>query len=70
MPDNPLEAYNIARIDSTSSPKYFGYLNKDGNWCISKEDTGVWTYAIGLTDFSTNWTNRAGLPYEEFNAIF
>lgn len=62
----PTDGYNISRVDD-STPAYYGYTDKDGAWFIMKEDSsGNYTYAVGSTDFSTNWDNRGSLDYGEY----
>jgi hypothetical protein len=66
----PTDGYNISQLDD-SSPAYYGYTDKDGNWYIIKEDSdGNYRYANGSSSFSTNWTNRASLSYGYFEDTF
>lgn len=70
---NPITKYTIARTDSANAVKYFGFVDKDGNYYIMKQDTSLavetFTYAIG-TNFIADWANRATLTYQEFNDVF
>ncbi len=69
--EHPTDGYEITEIDDTSSPSYYGFLKKNGNWYIMKEDsTGAYRYSKGTSLFTTNWTNRASLTYDYFNSIF
>lgn len=67
----PTDGYKITNIDD-SSPAYYGFVDRTGKWYIMKEDTttGSYRYTKGSSSFSTNWTNRASLPYDYFNIIF
>lgn len=66
----PTDGYKIAQLDD-SSPAYYGFLDKSGNWYIMEEDSsGDYRYAKGASSFSTNWTNRAALSYDYFDAVF
>lgn len=66
----PTDGYKISQIDD-SSPAYYGFVDKSGAWFIMKEDSsGNYRYTKGTTAFSTNWTGRAGLTYDYFDAIF
>lgn len=67
---NPLAAYAIANIDETSvTPKYYGYLNKDGGWYIARLVSGdTFTYAKGNSGY--NWANRASATYNSFDVTF
>ena len=61
----------IHQADESSNPKYYGYLSGIGTWIIMQQNTatGAHRYAVGKTDFSTNWTGRAALSYDYFNLI-
>lgn len=66
----PTDGYKISEIDD-SSPAYYGFINKDGAWFILKEDSaGTYRYTKGSSNFSTNWTGRAGLTYDYFHNVF
>lgn len=69
---SPVGNYETANVDESSDPKYYGFLDRDGNWYILKSATSgtVFTYAKGVTDYSTNWTNRASLTYDTFDNTF
>jgi uncharacterized protein YggU (UPF0235/DUF167 family) len=71
IPDS-LDHYKISDIDDASNPKYYGFLDKDGNWYILKEDTTAKTYRYtkGATNYSTNWGNRTTLTYDYFDVVF
>lgn len=63
--------YSISDIDdAVSDPIYFGFLKGDGSWYIMRKASGAWRYAAGNEDYSTNWTNRAGLTYLLYNEVF
>ena len=69
------DAYAVVNIDEfAATPRYYGYLRLDGAWYISKEETATgvktYTFAKGSSGFSTNWTNRAVLSYDTFDAVF
>ncbi len=67
----PTDGYNISEIDDSGTPSYYGFVHKNGNWYIAKEDaTGGYRYTKGTSSFSTNWTNRAGLTYDYFDVVF
>lgn len=66
----PTDGYSIAQIDS-SIPSYYGYMDKDGNWYIIKENNdGSFRYARGLGSFSTYWSMRSTLSYDYFDNVF
>lgn len=73
---NPIAKFSIARIDSTADPKYYGFLDKDGNWYIMRETTATNTfeyfYSTSATPFTgvSGWSNRALITYVEFNTAF
>ena len=67
---SPIDAYGVTQIDD-SSPAYYGFVNKDGAWYITKEDSaGAYRYNKGVASFTSNWSNRAALTYDYFDAIF
>lgn len=71
---SPLEGYQIADKDDDLTPNYYGFIDKNGNWYIMREviSAGADTYRFiaGSSDYTTNWTNRAGLSYDYFYSIF
>lgn len=68
---SPTDGYEVAEIDETTADTYYGFTHTDGSWYITKEDsTGSYRYVRGGTDFSTNWTGRAGLSYDYYNTVF
>jgi hypothetical protein len=67
----PTDGYKINQLDD-STPAYYGFTNKDGNWFIMKEDSsGNYRYAndssSGESDFPTAWTDRALHDYYYFD---
>jgi hypothetical protein len=73
LSDN-LSNYKISDKDDDASPNYYGFIDKDGNWYILKftESAGADTflYCKGTSGYTTNWTSRAGLTYQQFNLVF
>lgn len=70
---DPTAKYNIANTDTASTVQYFGFLDKDGNWYILKNDgAGTYTYCSGLaaSSYATAWTGRIGLTYVTFDSAF
>lgn len=70
----PTDGYNISRVDD-STPAYYGFLDKDSNWFIMKENTdGTYLYAKGSTDFAGNWGLRGdevnGPTFDYFDETF
>lgn len=66
----PTDGYKISEIDD-SNPTYFGFVDKTSKWFIMQEtDTGAFRYVKGDINFATNWTNRASLTYDYYDAIF
>ena len=66
------EGYRISDVDDASNPKYYGFLNKDGAWCITKEDTTnkTYRYIVGSSGYSASWTDRVNLSYTYFSDVF
>jgi hypothetical protein len=69
----PTDGYKISEIDD-SSPSYYGFVDKDGEWFIMKESsTGQYKYykKTGTDDtFTVEWPNRGGFTYLYFDSIF
>ena len=67
-----LNGYAISDSDTAVDPMYFGYINNAGEWYIMKQGIagGTFRYAKGSSDYTTNWTGRAGLTYQYFNQTF
>lgn len=72
--DGSLSNYKISDIDDDASPNYYGFIDKDGNWYIIKETisagNNTYRYIKGSSDYTTNWTGRAGLSYNYYYTIF
>lgn len=67
----PTDGYTITEVDDSTTPSYYGFVHKTGAWYITKEDSaGAYRYAKGASSFSTNWTGRALLSYDYFDAVF
>lgn len=67
---NPTDGYEVAELDDSGSPAYYGFLKDSGAWYIIQDTAGAYRYFKGSTDFATNWTNRDDLEYGYFDAIF
>lgn len=66
----PTDGYYITDIDN-SIPSYYGYLDKDGNWYIIKENSdGSFRYVRGSGSFSSYWSSRSSLTYDYFDNVF
>lgn len=67
----PTDGYEIAEIDDTDTPAYYGFIHKTGAWYISREDAnGSYRYTKGMTNFPANWTDRTTLTYDYFDNVF
>jgi hypothetical protein len=57
----------VNQASAEAGYNYYGF-NRWGKdeWCIIKEkvDQSEYIYAIGVGNYSTNWTNRATLIYK------
>lgn len=65
-----LVSYVRVNADDAGDPAYYGYQTNSGNWYIMKNTAGAFTYCVGGTDYSTNWTGRTGLTYLTFSEAF
>ena len=70
---SPTDGYALCELEDGVT-SYYGYVDKDGNWYILKEDAlGHYRYAKGSTGFSSNWDNRANeelITYDTFDNVF
>jgi len=57
--------------DDAGDPSYYGYMDRDGNWYIVKEDeaAGLTQYAAGTSGYVAAWAGRAGLTYGYPNEV-
>ena len=67
-----LDQYRISDGDEAGTTKYYGYVDKYGNWYIMQNDTtaNTFRYFRGSGDYATNWADRATFTYDYFNVIF
>lgn len=67
-----MSSHLVSDTDDSTNPKYYGFLAKDGQWYILRENTTSkqYRYVKGTTDYPTNWTNRASLTYDYVDAVF
>lgn len=68
--NDPLSYYKISDLDEATSTKYYGFLNTSGGWYVLKMTATAARYVKGTSDYTTNWTNRAALTYDYFDAVF
>jgi len=67
--------YKISDLDTKNNPteenpSYYGYVNKDCQWYITKLTNTSARYTRGDADYETNWANRASLTYYNFQYVF
>lgn len=73
-----VDGYRVADqlVHSTiATTFFFGYVDKDGNWYIEKNDSllGTWRFIRGkasVTTYLAAWAGREGLSYDYFYNIF
>ena len=63
--------YRQADYDNASDPKYFSFVDKNGNWFILKQDESDKSlrYATGASYYADNWINRSSLDFNYFYDI-
>lgn len=69
--------FNVARSDDDNDGlKFYAYQNEDGSHIIQRVTTSgtlkIYEYYATqrVTEFATNWTNRASLTYGEYYQLF
>ena len=72
MNESPLGNYRLSDQDINGTIKYYGYVDRNGNWYIAKNDgsDGSWRFIKGSSDYPTNWANRASLEYNYYYNVF
>ena len=66
---NPVDDYEPSDIDSAGATAYYGFLHASGKWYILKKDATSCRYANGTSNYTSDWTARAGLAYDYFNNL-
>ena len=64
------DEYMPSDIESGGATEYFGFIDADGRWYIMKKTSTAIRYTAGGASYSTNWTNRAALSYDYWDAVF
>ena len=62
---HPTDGFRVAELDD-STPSYYGFIDKDGNWFIIRDDDGTYKYKTGSSGFSAAWTGRGSIPEIEW----
>lgn len=63
---HPTDGYRLAELDD-AVPSYYGFINKDSEWFIMREEaSGTYKYKVGTTGFTTAWSGRATIPEIEW----
>jgi len=62
--------YNISDLDEANDTKYYGFVDKAGNWYIQQLTSTTARYISGSADYVSNWENRDGLTYDYYFNIF
>lgn len=70
-----LDQYKPSDIDeSDANTKYYGFVNKDGNWYIMKVTATAIRYVSGSSGYETPttgaWATRASKTYDYFHNVF
>jgi len=70
--EDPLILYKAADIDIAADTKYYGFIDKDGNWYIMREITtaGSFRFCKGTSAYTTAWTAKTSQSYDYFYTIF
>lgn len=61
--------FKIHDMDKDNTPKYYGFVDKDGEWLIMQDNSGSFRYARGLDDYPGNWGNRDILDYKYYYEV-
>ena len=55
-----------------STKKYYGYVNREGEWYIMRRDLTANTYRYykGGSNYAAGWAGREGYTYERYDEVF
>lgn len=71
---NALANYYYIQKDTTSDVdyKYYGYMDDTGAWVIKQIDrvTNLALFAIGASDYTTEWADRENQTYADYGSTF
>jgi hypothetical protein len=70
--ENYLDGYDIAEVrEDEAGYNYYGFTRPDGSWRVLREKTDgtEYRFAVGKSDFETNFGNRASLSYKKTNQL-
>ncbi len=62
---HPTDGYRVAELDD-STPSYYGFIDKDSNWFIIRDNDGTYKYKTGSSGFSASWSGRGSIPEIEW----
>jgi len=79
--DDIMKPYQLSDYDDGGDVKYYGYVKKNGDWLIKREDTTNKTVRFAKCDelwrkeeaekgYTNAWENRESLTYFLFYEIF
>ena len=69
----PSDGYSISGIDDASSPFFLGFVNKDGDWYIMRDNDGEIKYYKKQSNddtFTNEWSNKTNFHYPYFYYYF
>lgn len=69
---NQNEKYKITNEDQGGDPSYFGFITREGYWQILQINGAIiktYLYAVGTSEYKSNWNNRTLLTYYYYNEI-
>lgn len=74
--NSPTDGFGIVNVDDAAYPNFYGFVNKDGNWYIQKEnENGSFDFANinnnpSKTTYGTAWSDRESLTFNSFDVAF
>jgi len=63
-------SYAISDLDESGTTKYYWFADWAWAWYILAITSTTARYIKWASDYTTNWTNRAGLSYDYYYNIF
>lgn len=62
-----IKNFKISDLDTSSTTKYFGFIDSVGHWYIMQLTGAAARYCFGKDNYTTNWSNRAVLTYRHLH---
>jgi len=62
-----IKNFKISDLDTTTTTKYFGFVDSVGHWYIMQLTGTMARYRFGQSNYAANWSNRVALSYVNYH---